>query len=404
MKKTDKQDLRKGVFRRLFTNPLSAGSMILLGIFALVSIFGYVLSPDRSPNANRQHLELSARKPGFSVGMLKLRKNSLAPEKGFLGMLAGGREDEWQYFPLTGHTFLEDSLQIQPYTGDTGIVSFRRSFHYADVLYPVMDARSITKAGKGIYELVLPDNEVMKLSRDLMIQDIKDAHIISRTFLLGTDRFGRDLLSRIILGTRISFAVGFIAVLISLIIGLILGMLAGYYQGITDKIIMWLINVVWSVPTLLLVISLTLVLGKGFWQIFVAVGISMWVEVARLVRGQVMGIRRLEYIEAAKVLGYSNFRIMFRHILPNIIPPLIIISASNFASAILIEAGLSFLGIGIQPPVASWGSMIRDHYGYIIVDKAYLAIIPGTAIMLLVLAFTLLGNGLRDALDVKRTS
>jgi peptide/nickel transport system permease protein len=165
---------------------------------------------------------------------------------------------------------------------------------------------------------------------------------------------------------------------------------------------MWFINVVWSIPTLLMVIAITLVLGKGFWQVFVAVGLTMWVEVARVVRGQVLSVREIEYVQAAQVLGFSNLRILFRHILPNVLTPVIIISAANFASAILLEAGLSFLGIGVQPPVPSWGTMIKDHYGFIIVDKAYLAFLPGLAIMIMVLAFTLAGNGLRDAFDVRR--
>jgi len=150
-----------------------------------------------------------------------------------------------------------------------------------------------------------------------------------------------------------------------------------------------------------MVIAITLALGKGFWQVFVAVGLTMWVEVARIVRGQVLVIRELEYVEAGRVLAYKSVRIIFKHILPNVIGPIIVISAANFAAAILIEAGLSFLGIGAQPPTPSWGSMIKDHYAYIIMDKAYLAIIPGLAIMSLVLAFMLLGNGLRDAFDVK---
>ncbi len=164
---------------------------------------------------------------------------------------------------------------------------------------------------------------------------------------------------------------------------------------------MWLVNVIWSIPTLLMVIAITLALGKGFWQVFVAVGLTMWVEVARIVRGQVLSIRESEYVEAGKALAYKPSRIIFKHILPNIIGPVIVISAANFAAAILIEAGLSFLGIGAQPPMPSWGGMIKDHYAYIIMDKAYLAIIPGVAIMSLVLAFMLLGNGLRDAFDVK---
>jgi peptide/nickel transport system permease protein len=206
-----------------------------------------------------------------------------------------------------------------------------------------------------------------------------------------------------ILGARISLLVGFIAVIISLLIGLGLGAISGYYRGWIDHIIMWFINVIWSIPTLLLVIALTMVLGKGFWQVFVAIGLTMWTEVARLVRGQVLGIREKEYIEAARVLGYGDFRIIIRHIIPNVITPVIIISAANFASAILIEAGLSFLGIGVQPPIPSWGGMIKEHYGYILADKAFLAFIPGFAIMIIVLAFTGVGNGLRDAFDVRKS-
>ena len=202
-----------------------------------------------------------------------------------------------------------------------------------------------------------------------------------------------------VIGARISLSVGFIAVGIALIIGIVLGAIAGFARGIIDDAIMWMVNVVWSVPTLLMVIALTMVIGKGFWQIFVAVGLTMWVDMDRVVRGQVLSGREKEYVEAAKVLGYGPWRIIFRHVLPNIMAPVIIVSASNFSTAILLEAGLSFLGIGVQPPAPSWGTMIRDHYGYIIMDKAYLALIPGFAMMLLVLAFNLLGNSLRDALD-----
>ncbi|MBK8413693.1 MAG: ABC transporter permease [Bacteroidetes bacterium] len=221
------------------------------------------------------------------------------------------------------------------------------------------------------------------------------------SFFLGTDRFGRDLFSRILAGTRVSMAVGLIAVVISLIIGILLGSMAGFFRGRTDDFIMWITSVVWSIPTLLLVIAITMALGKGFAQVFIAVGLTMWVEVARVVRGQIFSLREMEFVEAGKALGFTNARIIRKHVLPNILSPVIVIAASNFASAILLEAGLSFLGMGAQPPTPSWGMMIKENYGYIVVDAAYLAVYPGIAIMLMVLAFTWLGNGLRDAVDTK---
>jgi len=225
--------------------------------------------------------------------------------------------------------------------------------------------------------------------------------VINKKYWFGTDRYGRDVWSRLVLGTRVSLAVGFIAVLLSISIGLFLGASAGYFGGKVDALIVWLINVVWSIPTLLLVFAITFILGKGFWQIFIAVGLTMWVGTARLIRGQVMGLKELDYVQAAKTMGFSDARIIFKHILPNVIGPTIVLAASNFATAILIEAGLSFLGIGVQPPTASWGLMIKENYNFIITNRPMLAIVPGIAIMIIVLAFNLLGNGLRDAFDVK---
>jgi peptide/nickel transport system permease protein len=233
-------------------------------------------------------------------------------------------------------------------------------------------------------------------------QKVVDEHIVKKKFILGTDQFGRDMLSRLMIGARVSLSVGFISVFISLVIGIVVGSLGGYFRGRVDDAVVWIINVVWSIPTLLLVIAITFALGKGFWQVFIAVGLTMWVEVARVVRGQMLGIREKEFAEAAKALGFRHLRIIFRHLLPNVMGPVIVISAANFASAILIEAGLSFLGLGVQPPVPSWGSMIKENYAFIILDAAFLAILPGLAIMLLVLSFMLVGNALRDALDIRQ--
>jgi len=234
------------------------------------------------------------------------------------------------------------------------------------------------------------------------IQEVEKELITTKKFHLGTDKYGRDLLSRMLVGSRVSISIGFVAVLISVIVGLFFGALGGYYGGKIDIMVMWLVNVIWSIPTLLLVIAITLALGKGFWQVFVAVGLTMWVEVARVVRGQIISVKEMQYVTAARALGFSDIRIILNHIIPNIMAPVIVISAANFASAILVESGLSFLGLGAQPPIPSWGGMIKDHYSYIILGKPYLALVPGTAIMLITLAFMMTGNSLRDALDVKQ--
>ena len=250
---------------------------------------------------------------------------------------------------------------------------------------------------RTIYNLI----DLSRYPSETSYLDVEKSYVQERKFLLGTDKYGRDLLSRVLIGSRISLSIGFIAVLISLVVGVFIGAIAGYFGGTVDRFMVWLINVVWSIPTLLMVIGITLALGKGYWQVFIAVGLTMWVEVARVVRGQVISIKEKTFVQAARVLGYTNYRILLKHILPVVIPPLIVISAANFASAILIESGLSFLGIGAQPPVPSWGGMIKDHFRYILLGKPYLAVVPGLAIMSLVFAFMTLGNSLRDALDVK---
>ncbi len=221
-------------------------------------------------------------------------------------------------------------------------------------------------------------------------------------YFLGSDRYGRDFLSRLMAGSAISLSVAGVAVFISLVIGLFLGSVAGYKGGRTDAIISWFLQVVWTVPTLLMVLAITLAFGKGFWQVFIAIGLTMWVEVARIVRGQFISMRELEYIQAAKALGVSDFKIMFRHMLPNALGPIIVVAAANFAAAILIESGLSFLGVGAQIPVPSWGNIIKEHYHLLTSDFAWLAIIPGALIASLVLAFTWLGDGLRVAFEVNK--
>jgi peptide/nickel transport system permease protein len=389
-------------WKRFIRNPLALSGMAIILLAFMVALLGYLIIPDKSPDANQQHIEMAARKPGFRVRMLKVCKNEDWMGKGLVRRMFFGQRNRYRFIPFNDISLIRDSVVLVEFNDDPSAQAFTRAFLLADVIYPLDPGNKKVTLSNGMVSFTDIDGVFHRVSIEELQRLVRKKHIIERRFLLGTDRFGRDFYSRLLLGTRVSLSVGFISVGISLLIGLILGSVAGYFRGRTDDIIMWFINVIWSIPTLLLVIAITLALGRGFWQVFVAVGLTMWVEVARVVRGQVLGIREKEFIQAAKSLGYSSIRILFRHVLPNVITPVIIISAANFASAILMEAGLSFLGIGVQPPVPSWGTMIKDHYGFIIVNKAYLAFLPGLAIMLMVLSFTMVGNGLRDALDVRR--
>jgi peptide/nickel transport system permease protein len=390
-------------WQRLKKNKLAVFGIIVIALSVVVAVLGYLIMPDSSPDANNQMLELSIKPPGFKVKMLLKRKNEEAHKINFFTKMLFGEVSDYVEIPIHNYHFADNNIVYEEYTGAEVNNGMEVKLNLADALYAIDKKKSFEsneKAGYIEFYEIGSDIKQKKTNAE-MRKEVEENNIITQTYLLGTDRAGRDVLSRLMIGTRISLAVGFISVIISLIIGVVLGAISGFFRGRVDDFIMWLINVVWSIPTLMLVIAITLVLGKGFWQVFIAVGLTMWVEVARVIRGQILSLREKEFIEACRALGYSNWRIIFKHIIPNVLGPIIVISASNFASAILVEAGLSFLGIGAQPPTSSWGSMINAHRGYIIVDAAYLAIIPGLAIMALVLAFMLLGNALRDALDAK---
>lgn len=389
-------------WQRLKRNALAVTGMVVIAAACIAALLGYLITPDSTPYANDQKPELSIRPPGSANQFLLVRRNVTSEPDNFISRMLFGKPTEFDSHAFTSYSFSGPDIIIREFTGGvTGGDSAR--FNLADVLFSIPDRGTIKYDPQNSTVEFLPagENEKRKMSVTRLQELVTEDHLVKRTYWLGTDLLGRDMLSRLLIGTRISLGVGLISVLISISIGIALGAMAGYFRGKTDSLIMWLINVVWSIPTLLLVIAITFVLGKGVTQVFIAVGLTMWVDVARIVRGQVLGIREKEFVEAGKALGYGHGRIIFRHILPNVMGPVVVIAASNFATAILLEAGLSFLGIGAQPPVPSWGEMINAHRGYILMDKAYLAFIPGAAIMLLVLAFMLVGNGLRDALDTR---
>lgn len=368
----------KKIWNRFKRNRLAFGGLIFILLLMLLGILGYLITPDQTPYASTINLALNKKKPGRSFQFLIISKTQNVKKVGVFEKMIYGQPADFKSIPITSYRLNGDKVLVNEYIGDDE--------QPKQTVYELKDLCSNCHLPSKL------GNTARLFARN---------NIYEQTFYLGTDLYGRDLLSRLILGIRVSLSVGLMAVLISLFIGVSLGAIAGYYGGKVDSAISWFMNVIWSLPSLLLVIAISFALGKGFWQIFIAVGLSTWVDVARLVRGQVMALKEVEFVEAAKALGFSTNRTIIKHILPNIAGPILVVASANFASAILLETGLSFLGFGAQPPIPSWGTMIKEHYGYIIMDAAYLAVLPGLAIMLTVYAFNVLAIGLRDAFDVK---
>ena len=367
----------KKIWKRFKRNRLAFGGLIFISLLMVLGVLGYLITPDQTPYANTYQLQIGKEKPGSTFTFLITDTFKGVEQVNIFEKMLYGQKAQFKSVPITSYKIVGDKVLAYEFIGEEEKAK--------ETVYPI---KSLCAS------CVLPNGQV---NQQLFAKN----NIYKQTFYLGTDINGRDMLSRLILGIRVSLSVGLMAVLISLFIGVSLGAIAGYFGGKIDALISWFMNVIWSLPSLLLVIAISFALGKGFWQIFIAVGLSTWVDVARLVRGQVMSLKEVEFVEAAKALGFSTSRTIVKHILPNVAGPILVVASANFASAILLETGLSFLGFGAQPPMPSWGTMIKEHYGYIIMDAAYLAILPGLAIMLTVYAFNLIAIGLRDAFDVK---
>lgn len=394
--------------RRFFRNIPATLALCYLVLNALVALLAYVIIPDNTQNANFQIVQLPKQEPGTKVTLLMQPLWPVPAQPGPLRVFFSGRPDASVPLPVRSHGPVEGQPLLHAYTDMRGQSD---TLDIAEFLLPIDRLSPASLANKATYgasyrreagKIIFQDQNGGQASckEDSLIQAFENDHVVQRSFILGTDGAGRDVLSRLILGGRVTLGVGFMAVVVSLALGVLLGSLAGFFRGWVDTVVMWFTSVVWSIPTLMLAIALAFGLGKGTWQLFLAIGAGTWVEVARIVRGQIFSLREMQYIEAARALGFSSARTILKHVLPNVTGPLIIVAAANFAAAVLLESGLSFLGVGVQPPAPSWGGMIREGYTQVMFDSgAWLAIFPGLAIVLVVISLNLVGFGLRDAFD-----
>ena len=409
--------------KRFFRNKPAAFGMYYIIFCVVLALSGYLIMPDSTPNANDSALQIKTQPPVFRCQMLRMRKNQEIEKVNFFARIFSGQPSEYDILPIVFYRIDEANMDV--FVKVFGDDSKEEEHSIVNAVLPLYIGKSVSvpaTTGEVNHEdgnFVIQGDKITYAdlndkprvtSKQALLAQFKEDCIQNRIYWLGTDVSGRDMLSRLLFGARIALGIGLVSVLISMFVGVTLGAMSGFFGGRVDAFIMWVMTVVWSIPSIMLVIAIRFAaeaisrsIGiplNGISIAFIAVGLTTWVEIARVVRGQIIGIREKQFVEAARALGIKDNRIIINHILPNILGPLIVVLASNFASAILTEAGLSFLGLGVQPPMPSWGSMINEGFTVITSPNSFhLWFYPSLFISLLVLAFNLFGNGLRDAYD-----
>ncbi len=334
----------------------------------ICSVLGYLICPDSTPNANDRHSNIARFPPFSQVNILKIPLQKKVKKVSFFEFWLFGQASSYQIMPHAKQFFSGKKAEMYVYL-------------YDETGYITLDLARIV--GKEVFE-------AKKYNLVELQNYILDKHIETRFYLLGTDKSGRDILSLLILGARISLGIGFMSVLLATTIGVFLGALAGFWRGWVDNLVMGIVSVFWSIPSILWVVMLSTLLGKGVGVAILAIGLTSWVETARLVRGEVQKIKNMPFIEVARTLGANNWRIFWVHIFPNLRNVLGVAMVANLASAILMEAGLSFLGLSVQSPVVSWGLLISESYPFITEKgKWFMWFFPAGVIAVTVLSFNL---------------
>lgn len=343
--------------RRLHRNRLVKGASFVITIFVAAALWSPLLAPV-DPNHQQDILLTRLKKPMESLKYVNLRQP--ADTSGASSLLL----DRW-------------------------ITLNRRLLNRDEHILYLTDIRlsdSTVTLVQGNTREIIPT----ELLEDLLPD--------SRTFLFGTDKYGRDIFSRILYGARISLSIGISAMIVAVVLGSLVGVLAGYYGGWTDRVLMRTVDLVLAFPGLFLILLIVAIFGNSLLWLILILGLTGWMGVARLVRGQILSLKEQEFVLAAQALGYSGARIVFKHLLPNALSPVIVAASLRIGTIILIEAGLSFLGLGVQPPTASWGNMINEGRDSLLVAW-WISTMPGLAMVLVVTSFNVIGDGLRDVLD-----